>query len=165
MSVEQTRLASGTRLNLDERTPGSSSLMCTLAEKELARVAGADELYVSTRRPDGSLQRHPDLAGPGLGRITSGGVEKDVTLEPIAELSDEVTAAYHAEYDRYGPGLVGTVTGGDVLERPCRSCRATDRSGGQPSGGGSRAQAVTAPGAAALHGPALPRPVPAPRAR
>jgi hypothetical protein len=114
--------------------------MGTWTEEELAIVGAADELYVSTRRLDGSLRRgipiwHVRIRdaiyirsayGPengwfrrakrtGLGRISSGGVEKDVTFEPTAALSDEITAAYRAKYDRYGPALVRTVTGGDVL--------------------------------------------------
>ena len=114
-------------------------------DDELTRIGEARELYVSTLRADGSLRdaipiwqvrmgediyirsaRGPDngwfrhAVRSGLGRISSGGVEKDVTFEPTAEQSAEITAAYHAKYDRYGPGPVGAVTGDDVLETTLR---------------------------------------------
>ena len=109
-------------------------------DDELTRIGEARELYISTRRTDGSLRaaipiwqvrvdeeiyirsaRGPEngwfrrAVESGLGRISSGGVEKDVTFEPTSEQSAEITAAYHAKYDRYGPGPVGAVTGDDVL--------------------------------------------------
>lgn len=114
-------------------------------DDELTRIGEARELYVATQREDGSLRNAipiwqvrmgeniyirsahgPDngwfrraLQG-GLGRISSGGVEKDVTFERTTEESAAITAAYHAKYDRYGPGPVGAVTGDDVLETTLR---------------------------------------------
>ena len=55
----------------------------------------------------------PPPAAPG--RIRAGGIERDVTFTPVSELDAAaqaaVDAAYHAKYDRYGPQIVGTVTG------------------------------------------------------
>jgi hypothetical protein len=51
----------------------------------------------------------------GTGRIRVPGLERDVTFAPASELDastlEAVDAAYHAKYDRYGPQIVGTVTG------------------------------------------------------
>jgi hypothetical protein len=116
------------------------------SEEELSRIGGASELYVSTRRRDGSLRpgipiwqvRLGDAIyirsahGPenpwfrraltsGRGHIRSGGVDKDVTFEPAPpEVNAQVTAAYHAKYDRHGPVPVGAVTGNDVLDTTLR---------------------------------------------
>lgn len=120
--------------------------MTRWTEEELNLVGAATELYVSTRRADGTLRacipiwhvRVGDAIyirsahGPenawfrralrtGLGRIRSGGVEKDVTFEPASrDVSSQITASYHAKYDRYGPAPVGAVTGADVLETTLR---------------------------------------------
>jgi hypothetical protein len=46
----------------------------------------------------------------GEGRIRAGGVEHDVAFEqPNSDIADDLHAAYHAKYDRYGPSIVGTV--------------------------------------------------------
>jgi hypothetical protein len=102
---------------------------------ELARIGAADELEIASRRPDGSLRRYVTVwtvrAGDdvyvrsafgydnpwfqralrsGAGRIAAGGVERDVAFaQPGAEVSADVTAAYHAKYDRYGAKMVATV--------------------------------------------------------
>jgi hypothetical protein len=102
---------------------------------ELERIGRADELQVASTRPDGSLRSFVTIwavrAGDdvfvrsayghdngwfqralrsGTGRIRAGGVERDVAFEePGPEAADDVTAAYHAKYDRYGPRMVGTV--------------------------------------------------------
>jgi hypothetical protein len=104
---------------------------------ELDRIGGADELQVASRRPDGSLRGFttiwvarlgdqlyvrsaygPDngwyvrAKAPGEGRIRAGGVERDVAFEaPGADIATDLTRAYHAKYDRYGPRIVGSVTG------------------------------------------------------
>ncbi|MBE7700903.1 DUF2255 family protein [Oerskovia sp. Sa1BUA8] len=115
-------------------------------DDELERVGRAEELQVSSLRPDGSLRpfvtiwvvRVGDdvyvrsaygrgngwfrraLADP-RGRVRAGGVEKDVTfVEPDDAVDDAVTAAYHAKYDRHGPAIVGTVTGPDAVEATFR---------------------------------------------
>ncbi len=35
--------------------------------------------------------------------------------EPAPDVHPALDAAYHAKYDRYGPGIVGTVVGPDVV--------------------------------------------------
>jgi hypothetical protein len=46
------------------------------------------------------------------GRIRAGGLERDLTFEqPRPEVHDAVDGAYHAEYDRHGPAIAGTVVG------------------------------------------------------
>jgi hypothetical protein len=112
----------------------------TWTEQELRRAGEATELQIASRRPDGSLRPYVTIwtvrAGNGLyvrsaygtgnpwfrratasgsGRIRAGGVERDVTFTQASELDPStmaaVDAAYHAKYDRYGPQIVGTVTG------------------------------------------------------
>ena len=106
-------------------------------DDELDKVGSAEELQVSSLRADGSLRpfvtiwvvRVGDdiyvrsaygrdngwfrraLADP-RGRIRAGGVEKDVAfVEPDGSVHPALDAAYHAKYDRYGPAIVGSVTG------------------------------------------------------
>jgi hypothetical protein len=112
----------------------------TWTDDELRRVGATTELQVATRREDGSLRPYVIIwtvrAGDylyvrsaygagnpwfrratagGSGRIRAGGIERDVTFTPAGELDTAtqaaVDAAYHAKYDRYGPHIVGTVTG------------------------------------------------------
>ena len=106
-------------------------------EDELRRVGNATELQVSSRRPHGSLRPYVTIwtvrSGDDIyirsaygadnpwfrrakasraGRIRAGGVERDVTFEPSDDnANQQIDAAYHAKYDRYGPGIVGTVVG------------------------------------------------------
>jgi hypothetical protein len=109
-------------------------------EQELRRVGDSTELQVASRRPDGSLRPYVTIwtvragddlyvrsaygsdnpwfrraTASGSGRIRAGGIERDVTFTPASELDSStlaaVDAAYHAKYDRYGPQIVGTVTG------------------------------------------------------
>jgi hypothetical protein len=118
----------------------------TWTEDELRRVGDARELHIATRRPDGTM-RNPipiwhvrvgddiyvrSAHGPdngwlrrakqsGLGRVQSGGVERDVAFEPASDhLAAEITATYHAKYDQFGPGPVGAVTGDDIVETTLR---------------------------------------------
>lgn len=114
--------------------------MAAWDESELRRVGAATELRISSRRPDGTLRPavtiwHAAVGdalyirsahGPengwfrralrsGAGRVTAGGVEKDVTFELADEaVAPAVDAALHAKYDRYGPGPVGAITGPDA---------------------------------------------------
>ena len=105
--------------------------------EELANVAGATELELTSTRPDGTFRPYTTMwvvrAGDdlyvrsayganngwyvrarasGRGRIRAGGVERDVTF---AEASDDIHAdidsAYWSKYERYGPKIVETVTG------------------------------------------------------
>ncbi len=108
---------------------------------ELDRMDRADELQVSSTRPDGSLRPFvtvwfvrvgdtlyvrsaygPDngwfrrARSSGTGRVRAAGVEKDVTFaEPDPGTHDEVDAAYRTKYARY-PGIVGSVVGPKVWD-------------------------------------------------
>lgn len=103
---------------------------------ELVKVGTAEELEVSTRRPDGTW--HPPVtiwvvrAGDDLyirsahgrgngwfrhaladphGRISSGGVEKDVTfVEPTDDVHRTLDAAYRTKYASQPPAYVAPVT-------------------------------------------------------
>jgi hypothetical protein len=104
---------------------------------ELEKVGHAEELQLASIRPDGTLRRYVTMwvvragdalyvrsaYGPdnpwyrrakesGAGRIRAGGLERNVTFADAApEVHAAIDAAYHAKYDRYGPGIVGTVVG------------------------------------------------------
>jgi hypothetical protein len=104
---------------------------------ELQDIGAAEELQLASRRPDGSLRPFVTMwvvraggdlyvrsaYGPGnpwyrrakasgAGRIRAGGTERDVSFaQAAAEAQDDIDAAYHAKYDRYGPRIVGSVTG------------------------------------------------------
>ena len=105
--------------------------------EELRRIGGAQELRLAVRRPDGSLRSFTTMwvvrAGDDLyvrsaggpqrpwyraavasrtGRIQAGGVDAEVEFATAApETNQEVDSQYRAKYDRYGPGIVGHVTG------------------------------------------------------
>lgn len=113
---------------------------------ELRRIAGAQEVQISSRRPGGSLRPFVTIWGvghgddvyvrsahgydnpwfqralrSGEGRIRAGGVERDVTFEvPGPEVANAITAAYHAKYDRYGPSIVGTVVSPEAARSTLR---------------------------------------------
>jgi hypothetical protein len=60
--------------------------------------------------PDNPWYRRARTAGEG--RLRAGGVERDVTFESADDaVQSDIDAAYHAKYDRYGPQIVGSVTG------------------------------------------------------
>jgi hypothetical protein len=111
--------------------------VATWTPEELDRIGRAEELHLATRRRDGGLSRYVTMwvvrasdslyirsaYGPGNpwyrraraaaeGRVRAGGVERDVTFESAdAALQGDIDSAYHAKYDRYGPQIVGSVTG------------------------------------------------------
>ena len=113
---------------------------------ELARIGRATELDIASRRPDGTLRPFVTIwvvrvgddvyvrsaygyANPwfqralasGEGRIRAGGVERDVTFEgPGGSMDADVSAAYHAKYDRYGPTIVGTVVSAEAARSTLR---------------------------------------------
>ena len=120
--------------------------MTAWTHDELRKIGRAEELQVSTLRRDGTLRppvtiwvvRVGDeiyirsaygrgnawfrraLANP-RGHIRAGGVDKDVTFtEPTSDVHAAIDAAYHAKYDRYGPAIVGTVTGPDTASATFR---------------------------------------------
>jgi len=103
---------------------------------EFERIGAAEELRLASRRPDGSLRPFVTMwvvraggdlhvrsaYGPGnpwyrratasgTGRIRAGGIERDVSFADAAAVAqDDIDAAYHAKYDRYGPRIIDTVT-------------------------------------------------------
>ena len=113
---------------------------------ELAAVGAADELDLASRRPDGSLRRFVTIWGvrlgddlyvrsaygydnpwfqralaSGEGRLRAGGVDRDVAFEvPGPEVIEDLHAAYHAKYDRYGPRMVGTVVSPEAARSTLR---------------------------------------------
>jgi hypothetical protein len=104
---------------------------------ELERIGDAEEIQLASRRPDGSLRPHVTMwivraggelyvrsaHGPGnpwyrratasrTGQVRADGIESDVAFaQPSPETQGDIDAAYHAKYDRYGPQIVGSVTG------------------------------------------------------
>ena len=106
-------------------------------EQELRRIGDAEEVELASRRSDGTLRPYVTMwvvsaggqlyvrsaYGPqnpwyrraqasGAGRIRAGGIERDVRFaETASDVQDDIDAAYHAKYDRYGPQIVGSVTG------------------------------------------------------
>ena len=109
----------------------------TWSPQDLRSIGGSEELQLASRRPDGSrrpfvtmwvVRAGDDLYirsayGPGnpwyrratasgAGRIRAGGIERNVSFASAsAEVQDDIDAAYHAKYDQYGPGIVGSVVG------------------------------------------------------
>ena len=114
--------------------------MSTWTPDELARVGRAEELRISSTRPDGTdrpfviiwtvragdglyVRSAAGVDNPwfrravraGLGRIQAGGTDRPVTFSRI-DADDRTTqaavdAAYHGKYDHYGPRIVGSVVG------------------------------------------------------
>jgi hypothetical protein len=78
-------------------------------------VRDGDDLYVrSYRGPDGSWFRGAQLHHEG--RISAGGVDKDVTFAGIADpaVNDRVDSAYRVKYGRYGGTYVKTIVAPEV---------------------------------------------------
>lgn len=116
---------------------GEREQMNNWTSDELARIGGAEELKIASRRADGTLRPYVTIwtvrAGDGLyvrsaygkdngwfrraqasgtGRIQAGGLERDVTFAAAdPDVQAGIDAAYHAKYDRYGPAIVNTVVG------------------------------------------------------
>jgi hypothetical protein len=111
--------------------------MTAWTEAELSAIGDADELEISSRRPDGTLRpfviiwavragdelyvrsAHGSTNGwfaravaSGVGRIRAGGVERDVSFERAdAGVHAAIDAAYHAKYDHYEKQYVDPVVG------------------------------------------------------
>lgn len=74
-------------------------------------VRAGDDMYVRSAygRENPWFRR---AVASGIGRVKAGGLEPAVSFERAGEeVMDAVDAAYHAKYDRYGPGNVATVVG------------------------------------------------------
>jgi hypothetical protein len=107
---------------------------------DLDRIGGAEELQLAARGADGTLSTFTTMwvvragdhlyvrsaYGPGSvwyrraraageGRVRADRVDRDVAFVDVpegqTEVHEAVDAAYHAKYDRHGPGIVGTVVG------------------------------------------------------
>jgi hypothetical protein len=111
--------------------------MTTWTSQELDCIGQAEELQLATKRHQGGFSRYVTMwvvrvgdhmyvrsaYGPGNpwyrraraageGRVRAGGLERDVTFGSADDaVQGDVDAAYHAKYDRYGPQIVGSVTG------------------------------------------------------
>lgn len=127
--------------------------MTSWAPDELERIGDAEELQIASRRKDGTLRpyiiiwvvrvddalfvrsaRGPDnpwyrrALASGAGRVKAGGLERDVAFSvPEPHVHPSIDAAYHAKYDRYGPAIVGSVTGPDAADATFRLFPATER--------------------------------------
>ena len=110
--------------------------MTNWTRDELDQIGSADELAIVTLRQDGSARKPVTIwivrEGDGLyirsghgreaawyrgalarqdGRISAGGVEKDVTfLDAEPDRNDEIDGAYRNKYRRYGTHYVTMVT-------------------------------------------------------
>ena len=126
--------------------PVPQALMNNWTPDELAGIARADELGLASRRPDRSLRpfitmwvvRSGDdlyvrsargrdnswfqrTLASGEGRIRAGRLERDVAFEePGPAVDAQLDRAYHAKYDRYGPGMVGTVVSPEAARSTLR---------------------------------------------
>lgn len=100
--------------------------MIAWTEEELGRIGEAQELQLTSERPDGTFRSYvtmwvvrvedqlyvrsaygPDnpwfrrATASGVGRIRAGGLERDVTFVDAAPgVHVDIDAAYHAKYDR-----------------------------------------------------------------
>jgi hypothetical protein len=126
--------------------------MTTWITEDLTAIDSATELLISTRRPDGTLRSaipiwHTAVGGvlyirsargpengwfrravrSGSGRISAGGVTKDVTFE-LADptVRDALTAKLHQKYDRFGSAPIAAITGPDVLQTTLKVLPADD---------------------------------------
>ena len=74
-------------------------------------VRAGNDLYV---RSAGGPERpwYRAAVASRAGRIQAGGVDAEVEFAAAAPgANQEIDAAYHAKYDRYGPSIIGHVTG------------------------------------------------------
>ena len=132
-------------------TPGRRPEVSTWAPDELTTIGGTTELQIASRRSDGTLRPYVTIwvvrvgddlfvrsaygadnpwfrraKASGAGRIRAGGTERDVTFaEAPPDSHAAIDDAYHAKYDRYGPGIVGTVVGAHAAPVTIRLVRRT----------------------------------------
>ena len=126
--------------------------MTAWTRDELDRIGSADELRLTTVRPDGGLRapvtiwvvrQGDDLyirsyRGPGgswfrharerrEGHIQAGGVDKDVTFaDADHNLDDQIDAAYRATYRRYGSTYVNPMVAPQARATTIRLVPRTD---------------------------------------
>lgn len=80
--------------------------MAAWTNDELTRIGDAEELGIAPERRDGSWFRAAETRREG--RISAGGVEKDVTFVDADDVNIAIDAAYRAKYRRYSAGIVNT---------------------------------------------------------
>ena len=108
--------------------------MSTFTAAEIATLDRTDELRIAGRRADDSLRKlviiwmvtldgelyvrsvngvdaswFRGTQAQGLGHISSGGIEKDVSFTRVTDLDDELDVAYSAKYRSY-PTAVARIT-------------------------------------------------------
>ncbi len=110
--------------------------MTTWSSEELTRIGTAEELEISSLRPDGTLRKPVTIwvvrLGDDLyvrsvygrtsawfrgaqvlheGHIQAGGVDKDVTLveETDVGLNEQIDAAYRTKYRRYASSIIESI--------------------------------------------------------
>jgi hypothetical protein len=115
--------------------------MSTWTSDELDKIGSGDELRLASARSDGTLRKPVTIwvvrAGDDLyvrsvygrtsrwfhgtqerheGRISSGGVEKDVSFVEVADdtVNDEIDAVYRTKYGRYPASYVDPMVSPEV---------------------------------------------------
>ena len=113
--------------------------MPTWTSDQLDRIGTAEELELSSARPDGTLRnpvtmwvvRHGDalyvrsvngresswfrgVQARHQARILAGGVDQEVTLIETDEVDDELDAAYRTKYGRYAANIIDRITSPDA---------------------------------------------------
>ena len=120
--------------------------MTTWTKDELDRIGGADELQITTQRRDGTARKPVTIwvvrdgdelyvrSGYGStaawyrgarlrreGRITAGGVEKNVSFgDADPALNDRIDAAYRSKYGRHGARWVDPMVAPDARSTTIR---------------------------------------------
>ena len=120
--------------------------MAAWTDEELAAFGEADEIRITSLRRDGTTRPSviiwiarlgnelfvrsaygPDngwyrrARASGRGTIRAGRLERDVAFEDASDVPpDDLHAAYHAKYDRYGPRIVGTVVSDEAAAATLR---------------------------------------------
>lgn len=121
--------------------------MTAWTTEELGKIAGADELEIAARRPDGTLRPYVTIwvvrVGDDLyvrsyrgrngawfrstlrqpeGHIRSGGVERDVAFEEPGDAGqDDIDQAYRAKYaSRYASNIVDPIVAPDAAAATLR---------------------------------------------
>jgi hypothetical protein len=115
-SDELDRLGQATEIQLASRRPNDSLRPFAT----IWVVRSGDDLFVRSAHgwDNGWFQR---ALRSGHGRVRAGGIERDVAFEqPGREVATDITAAYHAKYDRYGPAIVGTVISPEAVRSTLR---------------------------------------------
>jgi hypothetical protein len=108
--------------------------MTTWTSDELGKIGAAEELQISTLRPDGTLRNPVTIWVVRLGddlhvrsvngrtsswfrgaqerheaHIHAGGIDKDVQLVETDDLSDEIDDAYRTKYQRYAASIIDSI--------------------------------------------------------